>query len=105
MRQVLRALLLAGILVGTFCGCSRYYWSKSGSTAEEFHRDSRECVREARSAIPGPISGLAVAVIEQRYRACLATRGYVRDKQVDPPVPGSYRGLENEEEFAAAAAP
>ncbi len=34
-----------------------------------------------------------------------ATGGYVGDKQVDPPFPGSYRGLENEEEFAAAAAP
>jgi hypothetical protein len=30
-------------------------------------------------------------------------RGYVRDKQFDPPPPGSYRGIESGEEFTAAA--
>ncbi|HKC07768.1 MAG TPA: SHOCT domain-containing protein, partial [Methylomirabilota bacterium] len=29
------------------------------------------------------------------------SRGYARDKQVDPPPPGSYRGIESDEEFNA----
>jgi len=47
-------------------------------------------------------SGAALAAVEQYYRACLNSRGYVRDKQVDPPPPGSYRGIESGEELNAA---
>jgi hypothetical protein len=98
------ALLLAAVLAAALGGCARYYWTKAGSTAEQFDRDSRECVQDAKGTVPGPVAGLAVGVIEQRYRACLAGRGYVRDKQFDPPPAGSYRGIESEEELAAAAA-
>lgn len=103
MRRAGRVLLFAAILAATIGGCARYYWMKAGSTAEQFDRDSRECVQEAKSAVPGPVSGLAVDVIDQRYRACLAGRGYVRQKQFDPPAAGSYRGIESEEELAAGA--
>jgi hypothetical protein len=96
-------LLLAAILLATLGGCGRYYWTKAGSMAEEFERDSRECVQQAKSTPPGPVSGLAADVIEQRYRTCLAGRGYVREKQFDPPAAGSYRGIESEEELAAGA--
>jgi hypothetical protein len=41
--------------------------------------------------------------VEQVYRSCLQARGYVRDKQVDPPPPGFYRGIESGEAFAAVA--
>ena len=75
-------------------------------TAEQFDRDSRDCVREAKSkTIGGPVSGLAVDVIEPMYRYCLTTRGYARVKQYEPPAPGAYRGLEDEEEFVAAVGP
>jgi hypothetical protein len=47
-------------------------------------------------------AGAALEAVEQYYRACLTSRGYVRDKQVDPPPPGSYRGIERGEEFNAA---
>ena len=103
MRRSGRVLLLAAILAATLGGCARYYWMKAGSTAEQFDRDSRECVQDAKSTVPGPVSGLAVDVIDQRYRTCLAGRGYVREKQFDPPAPGSYRGIESEEELAAGA--
>lgn len=99
-------ILLAGILLGTLGGCDRYYWTRPDSTAEQFDRDSRDCVREAKSkTIGGPVSGLAVDVIEPMYRYCLTTRGYARVKQYEPPAPGSYRGLEDEEEFVAAVGP
>jgi hypothetical protein len=103
MRHAGRVLLFAAILAATLGGCARYYWMKAGSTAEQFDRDSRECVQEAKSTVPGPMSGLAVDVIDQRYRTCLAGRGYVREKQFDPPAAGSYRGIESEEELAAGA--
>lgn len=103
MRRAGRVLLFAAILAATLGGCARYYWMKAGGTAEQFDRDSRECVQEAKSAVPGPVSGLAVDVIDQRYRTCLAGRGYVRQKQFDPPAAGSYRGIESEEELAAGA--
>src|SRR5512144_2972643 len=64
--------LLAAILAALLGGCARYYWMKAGSTAEQFDRDSRECVQEAKSTVPGPVSGLAVDVIDQKYRTCLA---------------------------------
>lgn len=95
--------LLAAILAALLGGCARYYWMKASSTAEQFDRDSRECVQEAKSTVPGPVSGLAVDVIDQKYRTCLAGRGYVREKQFDPPAAGSYRGIESEEELAAGA--
>jgi len=102
----LRALLLAGILVGTLGGCSRYYWTRPDSTAEQFDRDSRECVQEARSkTMPASVSDIAVEVIEPMYRYCLTSRGYARGKQFEPAAPGSYRGLEDEEEFIAAVGP
>jgi hypothetical protein len=28
------------------------------------------------------------------YRSCLSAKGWVRDKQYDPPPPGWYRGVE-----------
>jgi hypothetical protein len=89
-------------LVVSLAGCARYYWSKPGTTAEQFSQDSRDCVQQARSTLPSR-SAVNADAIETLYRACLGTRGYVRDKQFDPPPPGSYRGIESGEEFTAAA--
>lgn len=69
-------------------GCSRYYWSKPGSTADQFARDSQECAREATTVL-----GIGM---QQGYRDCLTARGYRRAKQVEPPPPGSYRGIDDE---------
>lgn len=98
-RALLASACLLGLLAAT-SGCSRYYWSKPGATGEQFTRDNRECVQQAAGTLP---AGAAVQAVEQFYRACLNGRGYVRDKQVDPPPLGSYRGVESSEEFAAAA--
>jgi hypothetical protein len=95
--SVLPLLLLAAAVTG----CSRYYWSKPGATAEQFTQDNQACVQQAAGTLPG--GGASLDAIRQYYRACLNSRGYVRDKQLDPPPPGSYRGIENSEEFNAAA--
>jgi hypothetical protein len=87
------------LLLSAVTGCSRYYWSKPGATAEQFTQDSQTCLRQAAGALP---PGAALEAVEQYYRACLNARGYLRDKQLDPPPPGSYRGIENGEEFDAA---
>ena len=104
MRRAQWALVVVVVLAAMLGGCVRYYWTKPGSTQAQFENDSRECVQEARKTVPGPVTGLAVGVIEERYRLCLMGRGYIRDKQTDPPVPGSYRGIESDDELAAAAA-
>jgi hypothetical protein len=94
----LRPVLLL-LLAGAVTGCSRYYWSKSGATAEQFTQDNQACLQQAAGTLP---SGASSEAVEQYYRACLNSRGYVRDKQLDPPPPGSYRGIESGEEFTAA---
>jgi hypothetical protein len=99
MKTVLLRSVLLLMLAGAITGCSRYYWSKSGATAEQFAQDNQSCLQQAAGSLP---SGASSEAVEQYYRACLASRGYVRDKQLDPPPPGSYRGVESGEEFTAA---
>jgi hypothetical protein len=89
------------LLLGAATGCSRYYWSKPGATAEQFTQDNQACVQQAAGTLPAGAATLDA--VRHYYRACLNSRGYARDKQVDPPPPGSYRGIENSEEFNAAA--
>jgi hypothetical protein len=87
--------LLALVLLPAASSCSRYYWSKAGATPEQFTRDSTECGQQAAGTLP---PGATVEAVEQLYRAC---RGYVRASQLDPPPAGSYRGIEDAEQFAA----
>ena len=82
--------MIAVALAAGLAGCGRYYWSKPGGSAEAFDRDSRECAREASS---GPSAALGV-VDQERYRGCLAARGWVRDKQMEPVPSGWHRGIE-----------
>lgn len=96
---LLGSVLLLALLVAA-TGCSRYYWSKPGATAEQFTSDNQACVQQAGNTLPAGSAGEAV---EQVYRACLNSRGYVRDKQFDPPPPGYYRGIEDNQQFRAAA--
>jgi hypothetical protein len=95
----LSAVPLLLVLLLSATGCTRYYWSKPGATAEQFTQDNQACLGQAAGALP---AGAALEAVEQYYRACLGSRGYVRDKQVEPPPPGSYRGIERGEEFDAA---
>jgi hypothetical protein len=99
-RTVVGSVLLL-LLLAVATGCTRYYWAKPGATAEQFTQDNQACVQQAAVTVPGGSASLDA--IQHYYRACLNSRGYVRDKQVDPPPPGFHRGIENSEELDAAA--
>jgi hypothetical protein len=92
--------LLTLVLLPAAAGCSRYYWSKAGASPEQFAADSEQCGQRAAATLP---PGAAVEAVEQYYRACLTSRGYIRATQLDPPPAGSYRGIEDTDQFAALA--
>jgi hypothetical protein len=91
MRRIRRVQLLALVaLLGAFAlgGCGKYYWSKPGSTRDQFDADSRECAKQATA------SPAAAPSIEQEvYRSCLSGRGYVREKLVTKSA-DAHRGIE-----------
>jgi hypothetical protein len=75
----------------TSSGCTAFYWSKPGSTPEQFAMDNEDCVKQAA---PSPaVIGYGV-MVQEAYRGCLRARGYVRSKQYEPVPPGYYRGVE-----------
>jgi hypothetical protein len=92
MRRIRRVQLPALVaMIGVFMlgGCSgKYYWSKPGSTRDQFDADSRECAKQATA------SPAAAPSIEQEvYRSCLSARGYVRQKLVTKSS-DAHRGIE-----------
>ena len=90
-RRAMLALTFAAVLISLTGGCTAFYWSKPGATSEQFTRDSQECAREAA---PTPSSGRYGVVVQDAYRGCLQTRGYVRSKQWEPAPAGHFRGIE-----------
>ena len=83
--RVRRAVAVIALLTAV-SGCGRYYWSRPGGTLEDFNRDSAACAKEA-----SPAYGI---VIEDSYRKCLSSRGWIRAQQQDPPPSNWYRGIE-----------
>jgi hypothetical protein len=81
---------LVMVVAAGLAGCGKFYWTKPGSTLEDFERDSTEC---ARATSVNPTAAAVGNVNMKAYRACLAQRGYVRDQHVMPP-PDAYRGFE-----------
>jgi len=80
--------LVAMTGIAVLGGCGQYYWSKPGSTRDQFDADSTACAKEATA------SPAAAPTIEQEvYRNCLSARGYVREKLVTKPE-GAHRGIE-----------
>jgi len=74
-------------------GCGKHYWSHAGSGPEDFIRDSDACARENFLYASGTKEyGI---VLEDRYRACLKSRGWVRAQHLEP-TPGWFRGVEDE---------
>jgi hypothetical protein len=90
-RRAMLGLTSAAVLTSLLGGCTAFYWSKPGSTPEQFTRDSQECAKEAA---PTPSSSRYGVVVEDVYRSCLQTRGYVRSKQYEPVPAGYFRGIE-----------
>lgn len=87
--RVVGVALVTTSLALTLGGC-RYYWFKPGSTAEMFGRDSEACLADARAA--SPTTQKYGIVNEQVYRACLASRGYERQKTTS--AADKHRGYE-----------
>ena len=89
--ELIHLALVAAAVTTLLGGCGRYYWAKPGAAGGDFERDSREC---AAQAAPASRPGEYAVFVGETYRACLAARGWRRDRQFDPPPAGWYRGYE-----------
>ena len=49
---------------------------KTGATEEEAKRDSADCLFSAQTVRPGGSQGPQMVVNQDRYRQCMANRGY-----------------------------
>jgi hypothetical protein len=87
-RAAYRAVLLLSV-VATLTGC-KFYWSKPGGTADDFNRDSLECIKESS---PTPEAAKYGIPSEKIYKACLRHRGWAREN--GPGGEGFYRGIED----------
>ena len=73
---MLAALLIAlGMLAGCASSASEG-WMKPGATEEQINRDSADCLFDAQSTVPGGSQGPRMVVNQDRYRQCMANRGY-----------------------------
>jgi hypothetical protein len=75
LRSVFVASVGAAIVAGALAGCGKLYWTKPGSTIEDFERDSTACARQTSA---NPTAATHGAVDMQAYRACLTAEGYVQ---------------------------
>jgi hypothetical protein len=61
--------LLAG------CSSTSDGWTKTGMTKEELDQDTASCLLNARATVPSR-EGPRIIVDQDRYRRCMADRGY-----------------------------
>ena len=91
--RILQDVILASIAVvaGTSLlgGCAKYYWTKPGSTPEQFSVASAACVKEA-TVVPAAATSIEILT----YRQCLEKQGYVR-QELYVPSADSHRGVEH----------
>ena len=90
----LGAIALAVVSAVLSTGCGKHYWNKPGASADDFARDSGECARENALYLSGTTDyGI---VLEDRYKACLKSRGWIRAQHQEPPRDW-FRGIEGDE--------
>jgi len=89
------AIGLTIVCVLVLTGCGKHYWNKAGASADDFGRDSAECAR-ANALYRSGTKDFGI-VLEDRYKACLTERGWVRAQHLEPPPPGWFRGIEGDE--------
>ena len=91
-------VMLVAIL---FQGCASgpFFWTRSDATPEAFNADHAECVK-------GTTIGYGVGS-EQAYKACMSQKGWTRiqGRGGRPPDVPHFRGIEGDDEFAAASPP
>lgn len=93
MRSPMCAIGLGIVLLLVVSGCGKHYWNKAGAGPEDFVRASDACARENFLYASGTKEyGI---VLEDRYKACLKSRGWVRAQHPEPP-PNWFRGVEDE---------
>jgi hypothetical protein len=84
--QKTRLVSLGGLI--TLCiltaACSKFYWIKSGASAEEFEGKERVCLQETT---------------KNGYGECMQAAGWMRIKSSKPPVDG-FRGYPDEHSWA-----
>jgi hypothetical protein len=80
------AIVAGSSLLG---GCAKFYWTKPGSTPEQFSAASAQCVKEA-TVVPAAATSIEI----QTYRQCLEKQGYVR-QELYVPSADSHRGVEH----------
>lgn len=84
--QKTRLMSLGGLV--TLCvltaGCSKFYWVKTGASAEEFEGKERVCLQETT---------------KNSYGECMQAAGWTRIKSSKPPVDG-YRGYPDQHSWA-----
>jgi hypothetical protein len=70
-----RSRLLVALLVLAGCASSGGTWTKVGVTEQEQKRDTLDCLGQARTMVAGR-DGPRPVVEQDRYRGCMADRGY-----------------------------
>jgi len=88
LRRSARIMGLALVLLLT--GCATYYWTRPGTTQEQFFKDSHECAQGASPRADSNVKEFRMN--DDLYRACLFARGYHRGKYFWSPTP-SWRGV------------
>lgn len=93
VRSAMGTIGLGLVLVLVLAGCGKHYWNQAGAGADDFVRDSDACARENFLYASGTKEyGI---VLEERYRACLKSRGWIRAQHAEP-GPDWFRGVEDE---------
>ena len=77
------------LVMAPLAGC-KFYWTKPGGTAEAFNQDSLECAKESS---PTPAAAKYGIASEKIYKACLQSRGWVRENTTAGD--GKFRGIED----------
>src|SRR5437667_12170111 len=77
-----RDLIVLVLALTALAGCTRYYWSKPGSTPAEFSKDSQECVREATPRQSPTVVG--VETNDKVSPACFHTRSDTPETTLRP---------------------
>jgi hypothetical protein len=73
-------LLFAVVLLAAGCASSDpYVYTKPGATTEQKERDKTDCLFDSRVTTQGP-SGPQSRVDQDRYRRCMADKGYTLER-------------------------
>ena len=82
-------------------GCGKYYYSKPSTDYADFREDSHACASDfgIKSG-----NGQYVVVSPDLFRRCMLSKGWQREKRVEPGS-GWYRGVEDSDPVSLADGP